>query len=1004
MNPPTFRRFLLATVTVMALFGPLSAWAETDGDWDFSYSDSDSTATITKYRGTSATPNVPSKVSRQAVSWEDGRGCTTNICTYTVTALGSVFSGNGNITSVSIPSTITELNGFFLCSNLVSISCSVPPTRIGSYAFVDCSRLKTGIDLSQCTYIGTHSFYNCQSLELGHLSLPNATNIDAQAFDSCQRLTSIELPSKLRYLGGGAFQRCQSLEWARIDGTDLDVSCLSGCANLQSVLLGDGVTSASSLSFGGCSSLRTLDVGSGLTVVSSNICKDLGNLESVTFRGNIQKIEEGAFSGCSNLVSVFFGGAPLVIGDAAFYNCRLMEGEIDLSQCSEMGRSAFYGCEAWGVGELELTKLAQVNDSAFYGCNGVTGVRFGEGLTNVGESAFAYCAGLSNVWFKGGVPEVGSGPFAGVASGARGHYEENHREEWTDVIGRDGKWQGLIMGEIPVPVLWVDSANPVAGSLTLAWEESAPLEGVTYSVWRGAGDSRLGAECVTNGLTANRWTDTNYWAAEPILSPLNYWVVAEGGGYGERESELVETRRKYALCVGVGRYKDRTWSTDLSDGTYANLFATLAKETFSDPIIVLTAKDATKATVTNKMRELAQKVKTGDYVFIFFSSHGKTSSWRSLAEQWGDFHSLLDFQGVAMYDTLEHDLSFENIYEPDEIKSDLERFFAGNNGINLAFLLNCCMSGGVVDCSPSNGTMAWITSCQETELTPTWTNAFGTPLPKFFFDYGWNQGRAWHGEYLTLADLADYAIPTVEVFLDKVEKSNTPVVRGEEILEHFIVGRPGAAAHTGLPAIPSGLEATSGKKQLSVSWNRNADTDCFLLRRTDPDGSRPLVYVISGEKTSGVDKNADWYGYPHFYNIAAMNEHGITSWSQSVAGSRKYNVALWISDLFGFDESTPPETLAAAAASPSANGMSYEACYVTCIDPNNPDAAFLAELCREGEKWKVQPVGGEQEGRVYRVFGKKSMTAGEDWTDVTDVEDVEAEGWRFFRVRVELAE
>jgi hypothetical protein len=41
---------------------------------------------------------------------------------------------------------------------------------------------------------------------------------------------------------------------------------------------------------------------------------------------------------------------------------------------------------------------------------------------------------------------------------------------------------------------------------------------------------------------------------------------------------------------------------------------------------------------------------------------------------------------------------------------------------------------------------------------------------------------------------------------------------------------------------------------------------------------------------------------------------------------------------------------------------------------------------------------------VYRVFGKKSMTAGEDWTDVTDVEDVEAEGWRFFRVRVELAE
>jgi hypothetical protein len=27
-----------------------------------------------------------------------------------------------------------------------------------------------------------------------------------------------------------------------------------------------------------------------------------------------------------------------------------------------------------------------------------------------------------------------------------------------------------------------------------------------------------------------------------------------------------------------------------------------------------------------------------------------------------------------------------------------------------------------------------------------------------------------------------------------------------------------------------------------------------------------------------------------------------------------------------------------------------------------------------------------------------------DWCDVTDVEDVEAEGWRFFRVGVDLAE
>ena len=91
------------------------------------------------------------------------------------------------------------------------------------------------------------------------------------------------------------------------------------------------------------------------------------------------------------------------------------------------------------------------------------------------------------------------------------------------------------------------------------------------------------------------------------------------------------------------------------------------------------------------------------------------------------------------------------------------------------------------------------------------------------------------------------------------------------------------------------------------------------------------------------------------------------------------------------------------AAMPSANGASLEACYVAGIDPTDPLAAFEVELIREDGKWKAKPKGGEKEGRVYRVEGKKEMSD-EAWTDVTTVEDLEAEGWHFFRVGVELAE
>ncbi len=93
----------------------------------------------------------------------------------------------------------------------------------------------------------------------------------------------------------------------------------------------------------------------------------------------------------------------------------------------------------------------------------------------------------------------------------------------------------------------------------------------------------------------------------------------------------------------------------------------------------------------------------------------------------------------------------------------------------------------------------------------------------------------------------------------------------------------------------------------------------------------------------------------------------------------------------------------AAAMETAANGRPMWECYVVGVDPNDPNVALRAELSEEDGRKKVGPVGGKKAGRVYRVEGKKSMTD-EEWEDVTDVEDLEGEGWRFFRVGVELAE
>ena len=109
-----------------------------------------------------------------------------------------------------------------------------------------------------------------------------------------------------------------------------------------------------------------------------------------------------------------------------------------------------------------------------------------------------------------------------------------------------------------------------------------------------------------------------------------------------------------------------------------------------------------------------------------------------------------------------------------------------------------------------------------------------------------------------------------------------------------------------------------------------------------------------------------------------------------------------------------------AAAVLAANGGDYEAAsvattssgramweyYVVGLGPESGEELKSDIQWSEG-KPLVKPSLDLPEGRVVKIEARKSLEAGdgkEDWTDVTDVEDLEAEGWRFFRVGVELAE
>jgi hypothetical protein len=97
----------------------------------------------------------------------------------------------------------------------------------------------------------------------------------------------------------------------------------------------------------------------------------------------------------------------------------------------------------------------------------------------------------------------------------------------------------------------------------------------------------------------------------------------------------------------------------------------------------------------------------------------------------------------------------------------------------------------------------------------------------------------------------------------------------------------------------------------------------------------------------------------------------------------------------------------AAAKAAAANGRAVWECYVAGLSPTDPEAEFKVVSFRlENRKieWECEPDWSEAPGaqrRDYHVEGATSLKAC-DWANIGEADDVEAGGWQYFRVAVEV--
>ena len=263
--------------------------------------------------------------------------------------------------------------------------------RIGSLAFYGCNISSITIPNS-ITSIGGNAFRYCRSLTT--LIIPNGLeSIEGGAFQECESLISITIPNSVTNIGGGAFHGTGV--YNDLSNWDNDVlyigDCListktsiSGayeiknqtrliadgtfneCKSLTAITFPENVTSIGDITFWECSSLKSVIwnvknpkncgitffntpissfiFGENVAYIPAGLCQSMKSLTSVIIPENVISIGDAAFYGCSSLTSITLPNSLTSIGSRAFDGCFSLASIIIPYSVTDIGDYAFSSC------------------------------------------------------------------------------------------------------------------------------------------------------------------------------------------------------------------------------------------------------------------------------------------------------------------------------------------------------------------------------------------------------------------------------------------------------------------------------------------------------------------------------------------------------------------------------------------------------------------------------------------------------------------------------------
>ncbi len=160
------------------------------------------------------------------------------------------FKANNDITSVTIPATVTWIDAYAFaeCAQITSVTIPATVTSIGEYAFVNCTALETVVmETISIDEIKEYTFYGCTALT--EITVPgNVKKVGTAAYHGCSSVKTIVIEEGVEVIGQQAFQNCSSLTSLTLPAslTEIGKQAFSGAPLLyiDSLFLAEGATVA----------------------------------------------------------------------------------------------------------------------------------------------------------------------------------------------------------------------------------------------------------------------------------------------------------------------------------------------------------------------------------------------------------------------------------------------------------------------------------------------------------------------------------------------------------------------------------------------------------------------------------------------------------------------------------------------------------------------------------------------------------------------------------------